>query len=297
MMKSKLVLILFFFNGFSLSVFSQYNGLKTENESVNIVLLGGQSNMAGKGIFTEVSASDLQRIEAVKNRVSVITDGREMQALSYFKDAKQVSEFGPELFVGITLAEKNPTQKYILIKEAVGGTTLYGAWSPDWTAEKAQAAELDDARQKMQLYSKHITSINKCFSELKSKAINYNIIGMLWMQGETDTRKDFTATAYEANLKRLIEAYRTELKIPTLPFVFGQINCPARGKYLDGVEIVRKGMLNVSETIANTSIIQTSMDSTYADYPKRSDNVHYTAEGQKRLGTVFANELMMLSGK
>ncbi|WP_366183391.1 sialate O-acetylesterase [Flavobacterium ovatum] len=263
----------------------------SKNAILQIVLLGGQSNMAGHGIMADVKPEDIQRIEAVKNRVSVVIDGRDAQPLSYFKADKIATEFGPELFIGLTLAEKNPYKQYLLIKEAVGGTTLYGAWNPDWTAEKANAAELDEKRKQMQLYKKHSTSIHKCLDALRSENKKYVIIGMAWMQGETDTRKDFTAVAYEANLKRLIESYRSEFKLPKMPFIIGQINCPPR-QYIEGVEIVRTAMVNVAKNVSDTEIILTSMNSDYKDFPKRSDKVHYDALGQKNLGTAFAQKLL-----
>jgi hypothetical protein len=266
----------------------------SKNSILQIVLLGGQSNMAGHGIMADVKPEDIQRIEAVKNRVSVVIDGRDAQPLSYFKADKIATEFGPEVFIGLTLAEKNPDKQYLLIKEAVGGTTLYGAWNPEWTEEKANAAEIDEKRKKMQLYKKHISSIKKCLDALEHENKKYVIMGMAWMQGETDTRKDFTAKAYEANLKRLIESYRSEFKLPKMPFLIGQINCPPR-QYVEGVEIVRVAMVKVAKNVANTDIILTSMDDDYKDYPKRSDKVHYDAQGQKNLGTAFVEKLLELA--
>ena len=92
----------------------------SKNSILQIVLLGGQSNMAGHGVMADLKPEDIQRIEAVKNRVSVVIDGREAQPLSYFKTDKIASNFGPEIFIGLTLAEKNPDKQYLLIKEAVG---------------------------------------------------------------------------------------------------------------------------------------------------------------------------------
>ncbi|AWG22309.1 hypothetical protein FFWV33_12655 [Flavobacterium faecale] len=196
--------------------------------------------------------------------------------------------------MGLTLAEKNPDKQYLLIKEAVGGTTLYGAWNPNWTAQKANTAELDEKRKQMHLYKKHITSIHKCLDALKAENKKYVIIGMAWMQGETDTRKDFTALAYEENLKLLIESYRSEFNLPKMPFIIGQISCPPR-QYIEGVEIVRNAMVSVAKDDPKTDIILTSMNSGFKDYPKRSDKVHYDAQGQKNLGTAFAEKLLELA--
>ncbi|AWG22310.1 hypothetical protein FFWV33_12660 [Flavobacterium faecale] len=67
----------------------------SKNAILQIVLLGGQSNMAGHGIMADVKPEDIKRIEAVKNRVSVVVDGRDAQPLSYFKADKIATDFGP----------------------------------------------------------------------------------------------------------------------------------------------------------------------------------------------------------
>ncbi|WP_163397295.1 sialate O-acetylesterase [Flavobacterium fluviatile] len=95
--------------------------------------------------------------------------------------------------------------------------------------------------------------------------------------------------SYGENLKILIDSYHKEFKIPNLPFVFGQINCPPGKKYTEGVQIVRNEMENVASTVKNTVMVKTDISVDWNHFRKDADNVHYNAEGQKRLGTAFAN--------
>lgn len=285
-----------YFKGIVISLLTLFCLCSMGQDKVQVLFLGGQSNMAGRGVYADLSDADKARIEKVSKRVMVSAQGRDAYPLSYYTDGKHQKEFGPELFIGLKLAEAYPDRSFLFIKRAVGGTSLHGAWSPDWTEAKALASERGEARQKMKLYGEHIADIKKNLGKLKQKGKRYEIIGMAWMQGEKDSRLELSATKYEVNLKRLIGAYRTEFKLPNMPFVLGQINNPVRGKkdYQNGPAEVRRAIENVSNSDHNVKMIPTSTDPSWKDFPKREDNVHYTAEGQKRLGTAMGKALLEL---
>lgn len=125
---------------------------------IHVVLLAGQSNMGGAGNYEELASSVIERIQKVSSRVNVSLGGRKPRPLSYevskfHQDKYGIGrKFGPELFVGLTLAEKYPDREYLLIKTVQGGTSLYGAWNPQWTAEKAKRVERGSVKQNLQLY-------------------------------------------------------------------------------------------------------------------------------------------------
>jgi hypothetical protein len=269
----------------------------TSNKEVQIVLLAGQSNMAGAGNYDELNEDIKQRIKKISNRVSLSFNGKPAKPLSYYDNTPSEKynfkkRFGPELLLGLTLAEANPNQEYLLIKRSQGGTSLYGAWSPNWTVEKAIYAENGDLKQKLKLYDLHITDIKNNIEVLKSKNKNYNIIGLAWMQGENDARKDDIADSYEFNLKNLIMSYRAQFSKEKMLIVIGQIN--SRYGVKDGAKRVRQAMENVSSLDNNINLIKTSTETSWSDFPKHSDNVHYNHEGLKRLGIAFAKALINL---
>jgi hypothetical protein len=262
-------------------------------KEVHVVLFAGQSNMAGQGNVRDLSEEDIKRVENIADRALISTSTNSIKnakPLSFYV-SKGENKFGPELFVGISLAEQNPNQTYLFIKKAVGGTSLYGAWNPDWSEEKADVAENNPKKKKMKLFSEHIKIINSNLQELKGT--NYKILGLLWMQGESDTNKEITATSYQQNLENLIAAYRQELGLEKLPFVIGQINVLPR-KYKVGPEQVRNAMTTIANADAFVAIVNTSLDPNWLDYPKHSDNLHYNADGQKKLGIAFAKKLTSL---
>ncbi|QHI39252.1 hypothetical protein IMCC3317_46570 [Kordia antarctica] len=278
--------------------------VKTEVDSikdVQIVLLAGQSNMAGAGNFDELDASEIKRIEKISSRVSLSYNGKPSKPLSYYDNKPSekygfLKRFGPEIFIGLTLAENNPDQHYVLIKRSQGGTALYGAWNPNWTAEKAKAVE-KPKKQNVQLYATHIEDIRTNLKSLEAQNKTYKIIGLAWMQGENDAAKEISATTYEANLKTLIKSYRDEFNVEDMPFVIGQINS-RYGKFkVKGPAMVRQAMEDVANSDENAAIIKTTTNTTWNDYPKHSDNVHYNAEGLKRLGIAFGEKLIALNMK
>lgn len=285
-------IIVVFIVGFSTPISSKEIGVK----KVQVVLFAGQSNMEGAGNYNDLDSAIKERIKIVSVRVMYSNGGETPKPLSYYfsqyqKDRRGFGEcFGPELFVGLTLAEQNPDKDYLFIKEAHGGTALYGAWNPEWTQEKAKEVETGEFKQGLKLYSLHLSYIKDNLKRLTEAGKSYEIVGLFWMQGENDAAQEVSARSYEENLTKLINGYRTELSLKELPFVMGQINS-SYGKFPQGPEMVRQAMIHVSESLKNVAVIKTSMDKSWSDFPKHTDNVHYNAEGQKRLGTAFALKL------
>ncbi|GAF02143.1 sialate O-acetylesterase [Saccharicrinis fermentans] len=269
---------------------------------VHVVLLGGQSNMAGAGNYYQLDSTLRERIEVASQRVELSVDGLPPRPLSYTYSTFQKRKrgfgavFGPELLLGVTLAEAYPKQEFLFIKLAQGGTSLYGAWNPEWSRDKALELERGEMKQNLQLFKKHVDIIHEQLLHLKNNGRLYRILGMVWMQGENDAAREVSARSYQTNLNKLIEAYRKEFKIPDMPFVMGQINSNY-GRFAQGPQMVREAMVNVAQSDVHVGIITTVPKSPWLDYPKHTDNVHYNTEGQRRLGIAFAKILIDLSCK
>lgn len=267
-------------------------------DTVFVVSLAGQSNMGGVGNYEVLDQDVKSRIDKVAHRVKLSIGGSEPRPLSYTYSKHNKRKrgfgktFGPELFIGLSLAESYPNKEFLLVKTAFGGTSLYGAWNPRWDPQKADSAETRERTKEIQLYRQHKNNFLANIERLEKKGIPYKIIGMAWMQGEKDTRKEFSARAYEENLATLIKSYRTDFNAPEMPFVLGQINNPAPAGYTG---IVRNAMVKVAQQDSLTGLIPTSTDTSWSDYPKLPDDVHYNAEGQKRLGMAMARKLINLT--
>ncbi|WP_303317259.1 sialate O-acetylesterase [Flavivirga abyssicola] len=274
-----------------------------DKKDIHVVLLAGQSNMVGHGNYSALSYDIKKRIEKVSNRVLLSTSDnpkKQAEPLSYYVAVSDKysfdMHFGPELLLGLTLAEANPNQYYLLIKKAVGGTSLYGAWNPEWTTEKANLAERGAKRKNLRLFESHILNIKNNLNMLEKTGQSYKVIGLGWLQGESDTNKEITASNYKINLNNLVTSYRKTLSLDNLPIVIGQVN-PLSRKFKEGPELVRAAMEAVAEGDDYIEIIKTSTNADWLDYPKHSDNLHYNTEGQKRLGIAFGKALINLCNK
>jgi hypothetical protein len=190
--------------------------------------------------------------------------------------------FGPELFFGVDLVKNYPKHDYLFIKRSQGGTSLYGAWNPNWSVEKASFFKEQD---KPKLYQDFIDLVDAELAKLQPDS--YEIIGMLWVQGETDSNTSngpIAADTYQENLENLIISLRSHYNIPDLPFLMLGV----------GSKKVQNAMAQVSYKLTNVSFIERSQDVNKSNYTpiythkwKDKPVGHYNYEGMKKIGHLF----------
>ena len=250
-----------------------------------VFLFAGQSNMDGRANGGQLSANDLKRLSQVADRIQFYYNHQPVTPLQLTVPEKDIQEiynltqsFGPELFFGIELAERYPNEEFIFIKRAIGGTSLYGCWNPYWSIEKAQLMkELEEPK----LYDDFLDYIGQVLGNYKPN--EYEIVGMLWVQGETDSgvKKwgEKPANEYGYNLRNLIEKTRTDLGIPQMPFVIFQVG---RGKVVEG-------MKQTAKNDNNAYLIPQSSNEESVDFYEQNPppKGHYTAKSMKRIGMEF----------
>jgi hypothetical protein len=253
-------------------------------KKIKIFLLAGQSNMDGRAKASGLSAEDKARLKQAKKNVTLYYNFGDGKPLDTTKVAKHTAKkfgadylFGPELFFGINMSEKYPDCKIILIKRSRGGMSLYGAWNPNWTIEKATQIKEENQPK---LYSEFVNYSNKVISTLAIDS--YELCGMLWVQGESDSGKKGGAEpseTYEENLMNLIRHVRKDFNSPTLPFLLLQVG---HGK-------VVKAMKEVSHKDKNVALIPQERDKTSEFYFEKNPRPigHYVTDAMKKIGTYF----------
>lgn len=265
--------------------------LPGESGVTHVFLLGGQSNMDGRGDGSKLTAEDLQRLNAVKDRVLFAYNMEPDRPLGVTtpkpwtaRKFKLEKTFGPELFFGIRIAEAFPDDRIVLIKRSKGGMSLYGAWNVNWTKEKAKAmGEEEEPR----FYEELVAYAQETLKEQGLDASHLR--GMLWVQGESDsgTKKhgSLPADTYGENLQTLISSIRRDMHREDLPFLMLQVG---------GGNVV-EGMKETAATVENVSFIpQNKTDPEAPNYlPGYGPPVgHYNYEGMKRIGNLFADEFL-----
>ncbi|MEX1048451.1 MAG: sialate O-acetylesterase [Akkermansiaceae bacterium] len=238
-------------------------------DPVQVVLLAGQSNMDGNFPIAKLPA----KFKQPPAKVSMINRGlTERIAAGKF--------FGPEVSFAATVAAARPTDEFLLVKRAMGGTSLAG-WAPQWD-ESRLASKYDTAAGP--IYSKLLADYAAAIKDRPAR-----LTGVLWMQGESDTRYPALGPNYFENFKTLIQAFRRDLNAPSLPFFFGRVNMPAAATEDDKktikfpyIQQVRAAQERAAREIPGVYLIETD------DLNKQSDGIHYDAAGQITLGRRFA---------
>ncbi len=256
----------------------------TAGRKLKVFLLAGQSNMEGKGDGTKLTAEDRKRlmlaqphVRLAENRQPVVPLNVTAASAGNKKRFGVDFTFGPELFFGLGLAEAWPNDDILLIKRAVGATSLYGRWNPDWTQEKA--TKMGEAGAEP-LFNDLLAYVREV---LVGRAPgDYEFCGMLWVQGEADGNEAKVgaepAAAYGQNLQNLITRIRRETGVADLPFVMVEV----------GSDKVVAGMNATAKLLPRVSVVPQGKDPVSPNFFPKHEVGHYNYEGQKRIGILAA---------
>ena len=220
---------------------------------VQVFLLGGQSNMVGVGKTSELGAAARKPVPGVK-----IWRGGGWPAL-----APAGKSFGPELSFGRALEGRLGAAEIRLVKYAASGTALYNDWSPKGGPQ----------------YKRFMDTARAALADLEASGIEFEIAGMLWMQGESDAQEGKGAE-YEANLRAFIAHMREQFDAPQMSFAIGRVK-DFYGRKNGGAKLVRDAQRRVAETTPNVEWFDTDGYSLF-------NAGHYDGPGLIEMGKDFA---------
>ena len=290
----------------------------TQTVSVDMYLIGGQSNAAGyssKGDLSE-TFKNVGYAGAVNHYLSSdIYEAENINSFSAFKwqvtagFGHNSGYIGPEYgmakaFDDIYVGSK----KAFIFKSAAGGTTLrdvtggendmYGNWYPRsmWSKGYVPSTGITSDPTGVQ-YKLFVENFKKVYLELVANGYAPQIKGMVWMQGCSDLGH---ADEYKGLLKTFIADIREDLSavtgtdLSTMPFIIGKI-ATTFGSYNNGQfpsfneaqQSVADGMVNV-ETIETSDLIIVNSDGTV----NGTDKYHFNTADAVTLGTRFAQKLL-----
>lgn len=238
-------------------------GKNKEDTETFVILMGGQSNMVGKGDRGYLADS--------------ISMSKNIRFLDYDKDMKLKKEgttFGPEYGLAQVLSREFPTTNFIFIKYASDGATLYN-WDPEFSKINSSDVE-DDSLGDM--YTHFLSVINK---DIPSDATP---LAFLWLQGEDDKTIHNAGKEYKENLDHIIRSFRRDLKNNNLPFIIGltRVEC---GKQ------VCMAQKDLAFELPQVYLVET------CDLSVHSDQVHYNDKGLMDLGRRFGTQIVRIIKK
>jgi len=226
------------------------------NTSMDIYLMIGQSNMAGRA---DIELQDQDSLENVY------------------------------LFTGITDKEwekaANPLNKYSTIRKKLSMQKL----NPGYTFAQDMAKAYPDKRIGLVVNAKGGTSISKWMpgTEFYDEAVKRTrqalksgtLKGIIWHQGESDASK---CDSYTKNILELIESLRSEFNMPDLPFVAGQLSEDRESR-----KIFNTMILQLPSLLDNVGVVSSDKTSTI-------DSTHFDSASQRLIGKRYATEMLKL---
>lgn len=246
-----------------------------------VFILSGQSNMSGGG---HVVAEGLQFDPAVGDKVrmwdasdawnkrGILGKWASLNELQAIKKEMRMDMIGPEFGFAKAMSGLFPADEIHLIKVSKGGTPI------DWWLPSANGKA-----------NGHTQLLENLKNALEKIGGDYEIMGMLWMQGESDAKNQADAEDYQKKLEQFIALMRKETGKPELPFVIGKISSrilESKKFKMPFVKIVQSGQQAVTKTDKHAFVIDTD------DLTQRDDLVHFDQEGQLGLGKRFGEAMI-----
>jgi hypothetical protein len=248
--------------------------LSAQNNSYDLYILIGQSNMAGRG---KIEAQDT----VVHKRVLTLNKNNEwVPAKDPIHFDKKVAGVGLGRTYGIEMAKANPQATIGLIPCAVGGSGI-DTWKPGGYHQQTKLHPWDDMEKRVNIAMQ-----------------NGTIKGILWHQGESDSHPDKCYT-YKQKLEDLVKRIRFLANNPDLPFVAGEL-----GKFkIKG----NRTMYNQLQPAPAEVVIQATKEVTGKDInaafvsskglKHKGDNTHFGADSYRKLGKRYAKAMQKLQQK
>ncbi|HEX5790151.1 MAG TPA: sialate O-acetylesterase [Luteolibacter sp.] len=246
-----------------------------------VFILSGQSNMSGgghvvpEGLNFDPSVGDKVRIwdaSDVWNKRGALGKWASLNELQAIKKEMKMDMIGPEFGFAKAMSELYPADQIHLIKVAKGGTPI-NFWLPDENGKPNGHTQL-------------LENLKNALAKIEGE---YEIKGMLWMQGESDAKQQADAEAYQKKLEQLIALMRKETGKPDLPFVIGRISSrilESKKFKMPFVKTVQSGQEAVTKTDKHAYVVDTD------DLSQRDDLVHFDQQGQLGLGKRFGEAMI-----
>lgn len=177
-------------------------------------------------------------------------------------------------------------RKVIILNIAWGGAAVTNISANSWYQdEKVTSPRRTDATREWADMT----------AELKAKGIQFEIAGMLWVQGEAECSRVGAGTlaikAYVDGTLDVFQFFRGLTNSPSLPVYMAQIGyhdlCLTNDEIRKGYDAVRKAQLDLCAN-GKTALMSSELPGTYFMAGYMTDKVHYSQRGYNSLGASFA---------
>jgi hypothetical protein len=243
-----------------------------EQDTLDLFLLVGQSNMKGRGAIemNPVEDKNIVFFHSKQQQWYIARDPLHAQGIPDKIDGSDNSGTGPGMSFAQTLALQDKQLKIGLIPGAVGG------------------APIDSYGKGAKLYQRSLALTEEAIKQSKPKT---RIKAILWLQGESDAVKS-KHDSYEGKLLDMIDRYRSDLKNPTLPFIACTLGSYINKGPFQHVKEVNKVLLALPEKRKHTACIDARDLKGHI-----GDRLHYDTASQLEIGKRFAAAYLKMTQK
>ncbi|MDQ2640745.1 MAG: sialate O-acetylesterase [Pseudomonadota bacterium] len=224
---------------------------------MQLFLLAGQSNMAGRGDVAPEDKLVPPGIFALNRQLEWVP------AADPLHFDKPVAGVGPGLSFARAIAAQNGEAVIGLIPAAVGGSPIT-AWEPGALYPETGTRPYDDALLRTRHALRH--------GELRA---------ILWHQGESDANPR-AAPLYEARLRTLIERFRSEFGDARAPFLIGGLGQWPERPWDDAWKRVDQAHRDVAASMPGVRFVSSQ------GLAHKGDVLHFDASAARELGRRYA---------
>ena len=221
-----------------------------------VFMLAGQSNMAGRGFVEPQDTISSERILTINKSNELILA---KEPLHFYEPTMAGLDCGMS-FAKKLLTKVPENVSILLIPTSVGGSSIN-----KWVG--------DSIHREVKLLSnfKNKAEFAKKYGEIK---------GVLWHQGESNANKKGMIN-YEENMAVLFREFRKAVGNKKLPILIGELGSYSKNN--ESKQLINKKIQNYIRKDENSFFITTS------DLKDRGDRVHFNSEGQRIMGSRFAD--------
>ena len=232
---------------------------------MQLYLLAGQSNMAGRG---KVEAQDSVANPRVLKLDASMSWVPAVDPLPW--DKPTLVGVGPGRSFGLALAARDANVTIGLVPAAVGGSPI-SSWEPGALDSATRTHPYDDALARLRIAQK-----------------DGRLRAILWHQGESDATPA-SSVRYADKLRALIARFRADAGDPTLPFVIGQLGKFTGKPWSAEMQRVDSVHRAIAASVPNVAYVSSE------GLSDKGDKLHFEAVSQRTFGERYAEAYLALA--
>jgi hypothetical protein len=224
---------------------------------MQLVVLAGQSNMAGRGAVDAAGRTPHPRVWMLDSTLHWIP------AVDPVHFDKPVAGVGPGRAFAEALAERDPEATIGLVPTAVGGSAI-ASWAPGGYDAATRTHPYDDALRRV-----------------RAALPAGHVVAILWHQGESDGNAE-NAPRYEARLRAVVGRFRADVAAPDAPFLIGEI-----GHFPERPWTPWRAMVDSAQRVVAAQTPHAAYVSAEG-LGHRGDTLHFSTAAARELGRRYA---------